>query len=151
LCRPLGEKVDAPLVERTEEPVERLPCFGCVERVAVGGGSEGKAIRHQDTFLGQYRVHLPQRGVLAADQPDVGKTSGYSCLSALALLVAREYQMQAAVAIIDLDQGRAVAVSNMRLDASRVIVLRFFQRAQSSGFEYARGRRRVGFDRRDAN
>jgi hypothetical protein len=35
--------------------------------------------------------------------------------------------MQAAVAIIDLDQGRAVAASNMRLDALRVIVPRFFK------------------------
>jgi hypothetical protein len=32
--------------------------------------------------------------------------------------------MQAAVAIIDLDQGRAVAMSNMRLNALHVIVPR---------------------------
>jgi len=57
----------------------------------------------------------------------VPKTSGYSCLSALAPLVACKHQMQAAVAIIDLDQGRAVAVSNMCLDALRVIVPRFFK------------------------
>jgi hypothetical protein len=54
----------------------------------------------------------------------VPKTSGYSCLSALAPLVACKHQMQAAVAIIDLDQGRAVAMSNMRLNALHVIVPR---------------------------
>ena len=59
--------------------------------------------------------------------------------------------MQAAVAIIDLDQGRAAAMRNMRFDALRVIGSALFQRSQSSGFEYTRGRRRVGFDRRNAN
>jgi hypothetical protein len=58
--------------------------------------------------------------------------------------------MQAAVAIIDLDQGRAVAASNMRLDALRVIVPRFFKGRNQADLNIL-ALRRVGFDRRDAN
>ena len=67
----LGEQVDAPLVELSEEPVKRLPRLCGGERVAVGRGGEGKAIRHQDAFGGQRRIHLSQGRVLAADQTDV--------------------------------------------------------------------------------
>jgi len=42
-------------------------------------------------------------------------------LSALALLFARKHQMQAAVAIIDLDQGRADATIGQNLSNYRAI------------------------------
>ncbi len=70
---PLGEKVDAPLVELVKELVQPLPGVGGGEGIAVGFGGERKAIWNQHAFLGQRRVQLPQRSVLAADQRDVAE------------------------------------------------------------------------------
>ena len=87
----LGEQVDAPLVELVEEPVQRLPGLCGGECVAVGFGSKRKAIRHQHAFAGQRRsTSVPRkrscRRPARRRRAGCRKTSGYSCLSARALL-----------------------------------------------------------------
>jgi hypothetical protein len=65
----LGEQVDAPLVELSEEPVKRLPRLCGGERVAVGGGRKGEAVGYQDAFGGQRRIHLPKDAFLPPTRP----------------------------------------------------------------------------------
>jgi len=52
--------------------VQSFPGMGLVEQMAVGPGSDRKAVGHAHALRAQFADHFAQRGVLAADLRDIG-------------------------------------------------------------------------------
>ncbi len=65
--------VGVALVEPVEQRVQFGPDAGSVERVAVGLRGDGKAVGHAHAQPRQALEHLAERGILAADQRQVGE------------------------------------------------------------------------------
>jgi hypothetical protein len=73
LC-PLCEARDVVRIEPFEHVAKRLPRVWSSQRMAIGVGRDGVAARHAHIQGCELTMQLPQRGILAADERDVGDT-----------------------------------------------------------------------------